>query len=545
MPGANQTMSRRTKQIAGGMLLGVLALTAGCQDLDVVNLNNPDRERALTEPGDMETLIASSWTQFWTTTNTSQQRVWPGAVYGMEFTTTIANNGILQFVQEPRRQFDNTPGSDMTETARFHWQGLYSDLSSAIEGLITLDQGMTIPDPEDSSVDNTDRARAFAMFNKALMHQYVGLLFDQGWVITEEDTDLQEYLRSERGEFRPYPEVLEASYGFWMELLDFLDQNPGVVFPSSWMNGNEMNAARIREVAHSFIVQGLVYGARTPEERRDVDWNLVLQHLDQAITEDFGFETESGGLTFSEYRWRTGTTWFQTSYYLIGPGDTSGQFQAWLAADPNDRERFQFVSPDHRLVHENEDGEVVSGELFFLRPNSVLRPERGPYLDSYYAWNRNQEGPWGFKTVMTVRENNLIRAEAYIRLGQPELALGYINEYRTSTGQFGGGLPPVTVQGAPHSSEGADDCVPRMRDGSCADLMNALNYERRLMSLGNNAQRSWLDGRGMGTLLEGTPLHLPVPGRELEQLGMPVYTFGGVGGMDASTGPGVDVIWLN
>ena len=48
-------------------LVGVLALF-GCEDLtdlEVINQNDPDRARAITTPTDVESLIASSFQQWW------------------------------------------------------------------------------------------------------------------------------------------------------------------------------------------------------------------------------------------------------------------------------------------------------------------------------------------------------------------------------------------------------------------------------------------------------------------------------------------------
>ena len=46
---------------------------------------------------------------------------------------------------------------------------------------------------------------------------------------------------------------------------------------------------------------------------------------------------------------------------------------------------------------------------------------------------------------------------------------------------------------------------------------------------GTDALRAYLDRRGSGTLTTGTFYQFPVPGRELQSLGMEIYTFGGVG----------------
>ena len=64
----------------------------------------------------------------------------------------------------------------------------------------------------------------------------------------------------------------------------------------------------------------------------------------------------------------------------------------------------------------------------------------------------------------------------------------------------------------------------------------ALFYERMIELYGQDCLRAWADRRGFDMLTPGTFLELPVPGRELETLGVEVYTFGGVGGNRAATG---------
>jgi len=49
-----------------------------------------------------------------------------------------------------------------------------------------------------------------------------------------------------------------------------------------------------------------------------------------------------------------------------------------------------------------------------------------------------------------------------------------------------------------------------------------------------NPLRAWHDFRGFGQLQAGTILHMPVPARYLVQLGIPLYSFGGVGGTGAA-----------
>jgi hypothetical protein len=75
-----------------------------------------------------------------------------------------------------------------------------------------------------------------------------------------------------------------------------------------------------------------------------------------------------------------------------------------------------------------------------------------------------------------------------------------------------------------------------MADGSCGDLEWALYYERMIELTGTDALRAWMDKRGFGQLTVGTFIHMPIPGRELANTGLPIYTFGGVDGEGRAPG---------
>jgi hypothetical protein len=121
---------------------------------------------------------------------------------------------------------------------------------------------------------------------------------------------------------------------------------------------------------------------------------------------------------------------------------------------------------------------------------------------------------------MSVDEMKFIKAEALYRLGRLTEVLPLINPTRVAAG-----LKPVTVDGPPPGR----DCVPRKDDGSCGNLFDAIQYEKRIELFPTEALPSFADARGWGKLITGTPIHFPVHGRELETLGLPIYTFGGGG----------------
>jgi hypothetical protein len=127
---------------------------------------------------------------------------------------------------------------------------------------------------------------------------------------------------------------------------------------------------------------------------------------------------------------------------------------------------------------------------------------------------------------MTVTEMDLLKAEALIRLGRAAEAVPLINKSRIANGE----LPAVTVDGPPNEA----GCVPRKENGDCGSLWDALRYEKSIEGAGVNGVVAFFDARGWRTLPEGTPIHFPIPGRELQTLRLPLYTFGGPGGQGSA-----------
>ena len=120
---------------------------------------------------------------------------------------------------------------------------------------------------------------------------------------------------------------------------------------------------------------------------------------------------------------------------------------------------------------------------------------------------------------MTATEMRLTKAEGLLRMSGPSQAVAdIINATRVTRGQ----LPSALATEAQ------------------ADLMDKLIYEKRIENYGVCSGCAFFDRRGWGPLspsgpnfhhghVEGTPLHFPVPGLELSILGLPNYTFGGIG----------------
>lgn len=537
------------KNLGRTALVAALGITlSGCQDLAVDNLNAPDRFRAMSEPGDVETLIYSAYRLWWTSAHHNE----PNRAYsamGNETTSALTGSALYDVVQEPRGIIPNTQTYPGWWVMRRPWDQRWQVISNAIDGLNAIrDNDLKITElAGDERVDVTVRAQAFAYFLAGLGHTYLAYHFDQSYIYTPEmalaeDLDFRD-LGDAGFDLRPYPEVAAAGRELLEESIALMAQSPRPI-PASWTASEELSVEDFTRLVHSFIARSLVYTARTPEERAAVDWTQVLYHLDNGIQKDH-YATFEDGVWTSAYKLYTQFLNDARAHNrLLGPADTSGAYQTWLETPVNDRVRFQVRTPDRRITGNTA---TSNGEYFSYRSTSLSSAAtRGQYLNSYYTSIRlgGQEGSKLIPMVtMPVLEMEFLRAEAYYRLGRKDEAAAIVNRTRTASRQIGTtthpGLPAVTAAGVPESGS----CVPRkpyrLEDGTvpCGDLWDALMYEKRIELHAVEALIPYADARGWGQLIEGTPVHFPVTARELEIIGVEEYSFGGVGRPGSAPAP--------
>jgi hypothetical protein len=512
-----RTVSRWRRNAVVGLMA---AASAACMDLNVMNPNEPDRDRALADELAIESLIAGSFQTWW---EVKQGRA-PGrflAQAGDTHTSASLNHGTWDAGHLPRKAIVNLPGYQWGYPIEDPWNLLNRANAGIREGLMMMQGGLQI------GVDGagTPRLQAFGKFMLGLNHGFLAKLYDKGWIVDETiDTEA----RVAAKDIRSHQEVMTAARGYLAQARKIASESPFTI-PAGWMGTQAFTSQELIRITHSYEARLMTAGARSAQERSQVDWNQVLTHLDQGITTDFGVEMDGPGGLWSKGAGLKAASGLNSgiSLRLLGPADQSGGWQTWEATEPRDRQWF-FVETDDRRIHAQESREV-SGTLFQLQKvnnQTVVHEDaqRGLWYQSPYssfAWRDIAQTSRGFAPDLTVEEMDFLRAEAYIRLGRPADALPIINKTRVENGK----LPPATVNGV-----SGDRCVPRKVTGACGDLMDALIYEKRLETLYLSAGLDYFDARGFGILVKDTFIHLPVPAAELTALQIPAYTFGGDAG---------------
>ncbi|HEX2094029.1 MAG TPA: hypothetical protein VHG28_16625 [Longimicrobiaceae bacterium] len=522
--------------------LGAALLLAGCQDLTVPNPNSPDIERILQDPADVESLVASSWRPYWTYTQSSIDASIAVSAMGEEMTATFTNGGVLDLGSEPRTAFNNDPAYAFRFVNQGPWYSWYGGINNANNGLRFV-SGIGRPASRVvvDGVDRTARVRAFARFTQGLLHGYYAMYYDRSYVVGE-GRDMADEAQVRELKLKPYAEVRDSAVAMLAEAAQLSSRAAPDTFtlPSTWINGLALRNTDLARLANSYAARTMVYSARTPQERAAVNWDRVIQLIDAGITADhapIGEQTvlESGYKRYTQQSVNTaagiraceGGTVIQmrADYRIVGPADTTGGYQAWAARPVAQRTRFTLRTPDRRIegAAAPVGGVPSNGSYFrFCTADTQFNVGRGTYHFSAYQWvrlgTRYREGPL---PIVTVAEMNLLKAEGLLRKGDAAGAAALINRTRVANGQ----LPPLTASGVPQSRS----CVPRTESGACGDLWEALYYEKGIEGMGIDPFVRWFDNRGWGRLPKGTPLHFPVPGRELFVIQEPMYTFGGSG----------------
>ncbi|MCI0693396.1 hypothetical protein L0337_15500 [candidate division KSB1 bacterium] len=502
------------------MLLVVALSILSCQDLEVTNQNAPDEERSLATPENVEALVSGSFLSWWAALHYS-------APSSALITTADAlscswgNWGMQDLSSEPRAAFRNFLTYVYREVVNVPWYGLYGAISSASDGIKAINGGIQIG----ANGANNPRALAFAKFVQGIGHGYVALIFDKGYILDETVDVNKDVLQ-----LKPYNEVMAEAIKRLEETITLCQAN-NFKLPNTWINGLELTSAELAQVANSYIARFRAQVARTATERGQVDWAKVMAHVDQGITKNFAPE---GNGAFNDWwhsvQWYGSQgegSWHRVDYKLIGPSDKSTGYQNWLSKQPADRTEFEIDTDDKRIWNGTRatNGRQNPGKYFkYEATGSPFPPDRGLYHYSRYGWDRYQSyitnSGRGPMPIFLTTELDLFKAEGLLWTnGDLNMVATLINKTRVTNGEY----PPATA------ADGLGSVTDVRSPFANSSLWAKLKYEKGLECLGTGSGIDFFDRRGWNELVTDSPIHLPVPAKELQVTNQGVYTFGGGG----------------
>ncbi len=518
-PVARPFASRRRAAVLIGAVAAATSLAA-CVDLKVTDPNNLSIATVFNNAANTEAALIGSFKAY-TAVNRGSCPTLIYSLWGHDITTTSVT--YLEFAVEPRLPINNRDNVNCATRVPF-WTP-YEASAGAREAFIGIRDNQlkfgTINAATPDGADTPNR-KLFAKFLIAISQLKLALATDQAYIT---DT-ITPGLNETNVTLVPWQQVLDNAKAQMRVVIREAQAGPNFTWPALFINGRTITRDELVRVMYSFLVRADVYSPRTPAQRNAVNWAAVLARLDSGIVRDFGWQADPAVAN-------TASTYINNSFAqntvrihnrLLGPADTSGNYQAWVAAPVANRTAFIITTPDRRI--HGAASNAAAGTRFTRVTATMGSASNGAYLTSWYRSTRYlntaaDSGNRAFIQIISMDEMKFVRAEALFRLGRLTEAAALINPTRVAAG-----LRPVDANGPPAGR----DCVPRKDNGACGDLFDAIQYEKRIeLYPTEGGDITWWDARGWGKLQPGTPFHVPVSGRELISLGLPYYTFGGVG----------------
>ena len=503
--------------------LALLLTTTGCADLLVENQNDPDRERALASPADVQSLLqgATVATIFELNDNNA---VNTGAWADQ---TTATNNvrGFRAFADEPRRRWNNRTTNPDLFLSSIPWGDFNTTQSSAntILTLIEVD-GNTI---EIDGVDETLKTQAGAYFARGVARGYLGLMYNQANIV-DVDTDLTAL------EPAPYTDLIAAAVADLEEAKTIANQATG--FTWDFLPGsNVYSLAAFEEIANSFAARFLMGQARTQAEAAALPashWNSAITYAQNGVgTAIPAFSPAAiSGQFFHEYAdWNT--------FLLSGPA-------GYL---PVDVKQIHLLDPDYPVAYPAEGilppAESNDPRLAYYAYTTqfgFLNASRNRSLFSnYFHLRMFADNDWFGGTgypipLITSSEMQYVIAEANLWLGNKAAAAAALENspFGSVATTLEYPLPSVTLGYFEDFDSNAGYAAGKTIDASASDaqFVRALHTEYAVeLDLMGGAGLQWYFMRRHDLLQPGTPLHYPIPGDELEVTLSEYYTFGGAG----------------
>ena len=533
------TTTIRTLTYSLAVLL-VVTLT-GCQDLSVENQNSPDRSQVLASPEDIEGLASGTFLDFWSGTQWCFESMVTSTMADAH-SCSWANWGMADMSSEPRVAWNNNPAYSRARAAEDPWFDNYVAISNASDVLRAIEN--TDAAAFESAGVDVARIEAFSNFTMGLAYGHIAAMFDRGFLV-DETTDA-EGVASGAVELNlePYPAVAEFAISKLDNAIQIASNNDfEITAEEDWIFGLTVTSDDLVRIANSYKARYAAMTARTPSERESLShvsasWSDVITWIDNGVTETFApVSDDSGTLEWDcqKYYGSDPATWSRADYRTIGPADESGGYENWLDTPVAQRAPYETETSDRRIASaDGGDGtdfsyEGVEYTAFPVERGSFHYSDRTPSMFRYY-YDGAANGPM---PVLTMEEMNLLKAEALLHTdGSQSEVTDLIDITRMGEGE----LP--SAAGAPLGSM-SDNPNP-LTSGADPDpvtIWSMLKYEFNIETMLTASGLNYFTDRGWGDLVQGTPLHFPVPGAELQTIGTQIYTFGG---QDGPCAAGVD-----
>lgn len=421
---------------------------------------------------------------------------------GLAFTTMAdmgtcswGNLAMKDLSSEPRVAWNNATTYGNKDATEGYFNACYTLLADCNALLAKL------KNEGPSTYDDPARVEALARFGQAAFVGTIALTFDRVWVSNEDGPMFD-------GEAVSPNEALTVA----LESLDkaiAVAENNSFTLDGDFINGTTLSSAEFAQFLNTYAARLMVNMPRNASQANSVDWARVLAYTEKGLTYDLKVTSDGWTTWYSEWAiMSVYPGWLRVDMRVINLMDPN-TIDYWTSSNPTIAPS---TSVDNRLA---TDFEYLDGQSF--------KADRGLYHYSSYRFSRYdavaQDSDWtGAFNEMLQAENEVYKAEAYLRLNMLDKAAGVLNA-PTNARKVRGGLADVPE--------------------NAIAIADAIHYEISVELFATGMGLGFFEMRRKDLLQKGTLLHFPIPGSALEAAGIPNYTFGGttgVAGEDYSNG---------
>jgi len=398
-------------------------------------------------------------------------------------TASWGNAGMRDTSSEPRIAWNNDPAYSNERFTNTFFNSMHVVLADANGIIASIENGATFSD--------NNMIKSVARLAQGLAVGSLALNFDRVW-LSDETGSLND------GEAVSYQEAIDFALAKIDDAISIADANSFTV-NGTYFNGSAMSSTEFSKLLNSFAARILVNSVRNSTQRDALNWNTVLAYANNGITSNFNIAGNGWNDNWVNewvlYSYFPG--WGRVDMRVVNLMDPA-TIDYWVSTNPVAPES---TSADARLT---TDFEYLSSQAFI--------PSRGIYhYSSYrisrYDWYINGDYFGDYPEILSA-EIDLYKAEALLRTGDLAGAAAIINAGTRTTR---GALPNVAAD--------------------ATEIADALHYERSVELIATGSGLSFYEMRRENMLQTGTPLHFPVPGKQLQAAGIDNYTFGGTSGV--------------
>ncbi|MFO0071554.1 MAG: hypothetical protein ACK55A_05610, partial [Gemmatimonas sp.] len=365
--------------------VGLLLVAASCQDLDVVNPNRPDAERATAQPLTTENFVATSFRTWWPVAGHDDYPSWAFSTMAREITSGFADFGQLELSAEPRQGWNNSPVNVRRFVNETPWFQLFRTVSSVNDVVGSINRGLVIENPV-----RTARAKAMGKFMQGLSYGHIGFYFDKAPLI-DESTQL-DTVRTPQ--FTEYRQVAAFAIRQLDSAIAVAQTQPSMTFPADAWLYQSLTRDQFVRLANSYAARILVYTPRSRAERAAVNWAEVIRRVDAGIQTDYA-PLAQPDVFFDDWkrlvaRLRTAgrpSDFGRPSYWLICPADSTNGWVNWVATPNDNRQPFQMRTRDRRI--QGTTGPASPGKYVGYNLNNIFAADRGTFRWSHYFFRRS------------------------------------------------------------------------------------------------------------------------------------------------------------